>query len=532
MTDGSARDPALSILAAVRSDDAVVRRDGFESLVAVYWKPVMKLPSPEVARAGGRRPRRDPGIFRARDREGVLRFLRPGEVAFPDVSQNVPRSLRRQRAQGGGPAQNAAAARSSCRSISKLLKASLVSATSPYRTIWTRCFHAEWIRSSLALAVDDLRAEYRRAGKTTQLAVFERHDLDAPTSGETPSYAKVAREFGVTATDVTNYLAAARKVFRRLLLARLRGFAATRSSKPRRATSSAAVSGDVAVGRRRRASQGRRRLADPPRRSLWRSSRPLRAAAWARFIAATIASLDRAVAIKVLSPTASGPQAFERMRQETRILARLEHPGVVPDLWTSAASRTSARSTVMKLVRGQRLDEHVARRSLAERLRLFVRICEPVAFAHAHAIVHRDLKPDNVMVGEFGEVLVMDWGIAVGHADHVGETPGTIAVRAPTWRPSRREAKWVDARADVHRWARFSTSSRRERPALAIGVERAALAAIVAKARAHQPGSRYPDVVAHGCRRQPLPRRRPGQRQSRDAAGPHRPLHANTARRF
>ena len=47
-----------------------------------------------------------------------------------------------------------------------------------------------------------------------------------------------------------------------------------------------------------------------------------------------------------------------------------------------------------------------------ERLRVFLRICEPVAFAHAHGVIHRDLKPENVMVGPFGEVLVMDWGVA------------------------------------------------------------------------------------------------------------------------
>jgi serine/threonine protein kinase len=68
---------------------------------------------------------------------------------------------------------------------------------------------------------------------------------------------------------------------------------------------------------------------------------------------------------------------------------------------------------VMKLVKGQRLDEWLRPAPpLRAVLRLFQRICEAVAFAHAHGVVHRDLKPENLMVGEFGEALVMDWGIA------------------------------------------------------------------------------------------------------------------------
>ena len=68
---------------------------------------------------------------------------------------------------------------------------------------------------------------------------------------------------------------------------------------------------------------------------------------------------------------------------------------------------------VMKYVRGKRLDEYLnSDISSFDRLRLFRTSCEAVAFAHAHRIVHRDLKPENIMVGPFGEVLVMDWGIA------------------------------------------------------------------------------------------------------------------------
>src|SRR6476646_10212774 len=67
----------------------------------------------------------------------------------------------------------------------------------------------------------------------------------------------------------------------------------------------------------------------------------------------------------------------------------------------------------MKLVQGIRLDEMRDEAvAMADRLRTFLRICEPVAFAHAHGVLHRDLKPANIMIGPFGEVLIMDWGLA------------------------------------------------------------------------------------------------------------------------
>ena len=123
-------------------------------------------------------------------------------------------------------------------------------------------------------------------------------------------------------------------------------------------------------------------------------------------------TLGRRVALKVLDvPIADGDFA-RRLNREARVLARLEHPGIVPvhDVGTLADGRVFY---TMKFVEGQRLDKHVeAVTSLPDRLRLFLRICDAVAFAHAQGVLHRDLKPANVMVGAFGEVLVMDWGLA------------------------------------------------------------------------------------------------------------------------
>lgn len=122
--------------------------------------------------------------------------------------------------------------------------------------------------------------------------------------------------------------------------------------------------------------------------------------------------LERRVALKVLHPALSDEKTGRRMIREARILARLEHPGIVPVHEVGRLADGRVYYT-MKLVEGERLDRVVARiSSLRERLRIFGRFCEAVAFAHARGVVHRDLKPSNVMVGPFGEVLVMDWGVA------------------------------------------------------------------------------------------------------------------------
>lgn len=122
--------------------------------------------------------------------------------------------------------------------------------------------------------------------------------------------------------------------------------------------------------------------------------------------------LGREVALKVLR--APEPTAEERIRilREACILAALEHPGIVPvhDVGTLPDGRVFY---VMKRVRGERLDTFVHRvRPLSERLRVFHQVCDAVAFAHAAGVIHRDLKPQNVMLGPFGEVLVLDWGVA------------------------------------------------------------------------------------------------------------------------
>src|SRR5713226_4618959 len=146
-------------------------------------------------------------------------------------------------------------------------------------------------------------------------------------------------------------------------------------------------------------------------------------------------ALHRRVALKILDvPVADGGFA-RRLNREARVLARLEHPGIVPvhDVGTLSDGRVFY---TMKFVEGQRLDRHIeAVPSLPDRLRLFLRICDAVAFAHARGVLHRDLKPANVMVGAFGEVLVMDWGLAKilreQSADFAEDDPEATIVHTP-----------------------------------------------------------------------------------------------------
>jgi serine/threonine protein kinase len=196
-------------------------------------------------------------------------------------------------------------------------------------------------------------------------------------------------------------------------------------------------------------------------------------------------TLGREVAVKVLDRADAQNEAAARLLAEARILGRLEHPGIVP-VHDAGVLPDGRAFYVMKLVRGERLDAVIENRSPNERLELFLRICDTVAFAHANGIVHRDLKPQNVMVGAFGEVLVMDWGVAV-FADErrepaVAGTPGYMA-------PEQERPGPVDGRTDVFALG-VLLEAMLPRPAAR------PLAAIAAKARANRPADRYDDVIS------------------------------------
>ena len=177
--------------------------------------------------------------------------------------------------------------------------------------------------------------------------------------------------------------------------------------------------------------------------------------------------LERPAAVKVLHVPDPSGELEARLIREARIMARLEHPGIVPihEVGRLACGRVFC---AMKYVRGQPLDRYVCDvPDLQTRLRLFLKICETMAFAHDQGIIHRDLKPANIMVGPFGEVLVMDWGLAKSlgttsdresdagpplagdeQLTQGGVVAGTPAFMAPEQAEGR--AQTVDVRADVY----------------------------------------------------------------------------------
>jgi eukaryotic-like serine/threonine-protein kinase len=172
--------------------------------------------------------------------------------------------------------------------------------------------------------------------------------------------------------------------------------------------------------------------------------------------------LDRRVALKVMDAAWAG---------EARLIARLEHPGIVP-VYETGTLPDGRVFYAMKLVAGMRADRYVASNPpLGERLRVVHRVGEALAYAHSCGVLHRDLKPQNVMVGPFGEVYVMDWGV-----EGVAGTPAFRAPETP-----------FDQRSDVYA---LGALVRFLLPADA----HPALAAIAAKAMSQRPDERYADV--------------------------------------
>ena len=180
--------------------------------------------------------------------------------------------------------------------------------------------------------------------------------------------------------------------------------------------------------------------------------------------AASDRELKRRVALKVLDVPLAG---------EAQLIAGLEHPGIIP-IYETGALPDGRPFYAMKLVGGTRLDQYAKQEhAIAERLRVIRRIGETLSFAHSRGIIHRDLKPQNVMIGEFGEVYVMDWGV-----ETVGGTPG--------FRPPE---STLDVLSDVYSLGALLKY-------LVSGSEPPAVCAIAQKAMSEAPKERYASVSA------------------------------------
>jgi serine/threonine-protein kinase len=142
--------------------------------------------------------------------------------------------------------------------------------------------------------------------------------------------------------------------------------------------------------------------------------------------------LGRDLAVKVLREEFRGRAGLERrFLEEARLTGRLQHPGVVPVVEAGRLADGRPFFT-MKLVQGRTLADLLRERpdpsrDLPRLLAVFEQVCQTMAFAHSRGVIHRDLKPSNVMVGEFGEVQVMDWGLAKAPGRGEGADPSAAA---------------------------------------------------------------------------------------------------------
>ncbi|MBL6706517.1 MAG: protein kinase [Planctomycetaceae bacterium] len=165
-------------------------------------------------------------------------------------------------------------------------------------------------------------------------------------------------------------------------------------------------------------------------------------------------SMDRPVAIKVLKSRAARLESSQdAFVSEAVITGRLDHPNIVP-IYDVGKQPNDALFYSMKQVEGVEWKERFAENTVSENLDILLRVSDAIAFAHARGIIHRDLKPANIMLGPFGEVLVMDWGLAMPTEDNpsreffpdarAGGTPHYMAPEMADGTDS------VDRRSDVY----------------------------------------------------------------------------------
>jgi serine/threonine-protein kinase len=237
--------------------------------------------------------------------------------------------------------------------------------------------------------------------------------------------------------------------------------------------------------------------------------------------------LGRRIAVK--RPIAASGAA--RLEREALVMARLEHPAIVP-VHDAGRAADGTPFYAMKLLSGPNLGERIARAGTFDArlglLRIVSTVCDAIAYAHAQHVIHRDLKPSNVVVGEFGEIAVIDWGLAKligageppgGRVAFAGDLTGhgTVMGTPAYMAPEQAAGEVVDPRADVYalgamlyevltgvppyghidRADQLASLAAGPPPSIESREPRvpADLAAIVGKAIARAPGDRYPSAV-------------------------------------
>ena len=164
--------------------------------------------------------------------------------------------------------------------------------------------------------------------------------------------------------------------------------------------------------------------------------------------AARQTSMDRTIALKMIRPESAGSEARrKRFLSEAAITGDLEHPNIVP-VYELGTGQDGRLFYAMRRVGGSPWSRDLAVRTLAENLRILLDVADAVAFAHWRRVIHRDLKPDNVLLGDYGEVLLADWGLAaalgpdgtlagIGRPQCFGGTPSYMAPEMAAGQPER-----------------------------------------------------------------------------------------------
>jgi predicted Ser/Thr protein kinase len=181
----------------------------------------------------------------------------------------------------------------------------------------------------------------------------------------------------------------------------------------------------------------------------------------------------REIALKTLNSSTCEPDDIARFINEAQITAQLEHPGIVP-VHDFGVMPNGAVFYTMKKVQGESLGEYFSTRAGSPEHRfhlieIFIKVCETMSYAHSRGVIHRDLKPRNIMVGKYGEVVIIDWGLAKilrtpfhdnpvsltqvtseecldDHATREGQAVGTPAYMSP----EQANGQGMDVRCDIY----------------------------------------------------------------------------------
>jgi DNA-directed RNA polymerase specialized sigma24 family protein len=231
-----------SLVSAAASSEARVRSQALEALIAVYWKPVYKYIRVKWSLANEDAKDLTQGFFARALEKGFFDRFDPARARF--------RTFLRTCVDGFVANERRAAGRLKRGGHAEILALDFEQADGELRRHGPPAgadlddfFHKEWVRGLFSLAVEDLRRQCSAGGKDLHFTLFQRYDLEGPDAPEAPTYEQLGREFDLSATQVTNYLAAVRRQFRRLVLERLR--AATGSEEEFRDEAHRLLGGDI-----------------------------------------------------------------------------------------------------------------------------------------------------------------------------------------------------------------------------------------------------------------------------------------------